>query len=109
MVTEWDERVARALIRQGGGGLVSGALANGLRSSMAEVRKMCLLVAAWLTSHLCKMDQTQYKACKFMSATAKERMREALQAQLQEIAAANSGSAIVERVFAALALQNLAK
>ncbi|KAI5074609.1 hypothetical protein GOP47_0010570 [Adiantum capillus-veneris] len=112
MVAEWDKRVACAIIEQGGGRLVSNALAKGMQSSMAEVKKACLLVAAWLTSHLSSMypfDQHHSAHHRFTRASTKGRMRETLQAQLQEIAAVGSGNAIVERVFAALALQNLAR
>ncbi|MCO5561731.1 hypothetical protein L7F22_015354 [Adiantum nelumboides] len=115
MVAEWDKRVACAIIGQREGRLVSNALAKGMQSNVAEVRKACLLVAAWLTSHLSSIYtfEQQHSAhhriksdqCR---ASAKERMREALQAQLQEIAAVGSGSTIVERVFAAFALRNLA-
>ncbi|KAH7447592.1 hypothetical protein KP509_01G113000 [Ceratopteris richardii] len=115
-VGEWDARVARALIGKGGD-LVSNALAKGLQSKIAEVRKTCLLVTAWLTFHLGSVHPSDHRhratsgRCAFSrdqcNKSAKVRMRDSLQEKLREVAAADSGSVIMDRVLAAFALRNL--
>ena len=49
----WDEIVSQALISHKRGLQVSCALEKGLKSNLGgEVRRACVLVVAWLTSHL---------------------------------------------------------
>ena len=113
----WDEIVSQALISHKRGLKVSCALEKGLKSNLgAEVRRACVLVVAWLTSHLTinnvSSTSTRPQSCvrDYDIMKLSEDLKQlalAIQPQLRSIAATCSPYDIEERVFAALALQNL--